>query len=71
MSHTIAVPDDLYAQIADIAMQRGQPIERVVTDLLSTSVQQIAATSLVALGWSTASAEEIIAQLHASRVEVA
>ena len=68
MSHTISVPDDVYTKLARLAEQEGQPVEAVAEALLNRGLQSDAKVE-PALDWETASAEEIIADLRASRVE--
>lgn len=72
MSHMVAVPDELYTRLAALAGEQGKPIERVVAGLLARELERTAAElapTAHRLDWQTASAEEIIADLRASRVE--
>ena len=70
MSHVIQLPDDLYEKVARLAAARGRPVDELAADLLAREIAQ-AATSAApgGLDWATASAEEIIAAIHAARVE--
>lgn len=67
MSHAVSIPDDLYARIAIAASERGQSVDAYLTDLLARELPDSSHSEH--LDWSTASAEEIIADLKASRVE--
>jgi len=70
MSHVIPIPDELYARVAEVAMREGRTIEQVVAEMLNREVGRDAAeTTPGQLDWETANAEEIIADLRASRVE--
>jgi predicted transcriptional regulator len=69
MSHMISVPDELYERIAALAMARGESVERVVEHALSEGLSEGDAGVARPLDWETASADEIIADLRASRVE--
>ena len=70
MSHVIPIPDELYARVAEVAAREGRTIEQMVAEMLSREVGRGAAeTTPGQLDWETASAEEIIADLRASRVE--
>ena len=69
MSHTIAIPDELYRAIERVAARRGQPVEELATALLARELAQAEASAVSGLDWAQASAEEIIASLHAGRVE--
>lgn len=67
MSHAVSIPDDLCARIAIAASERGQSVDTYLTDLLARELPDSSHSEH--LDWSTASAEEIIADLRASRVE--
>jgi hypothetical protein len=67
MSHAISIPDDLYARIAIAASERGQSVDAYLADLLARELPDSSRSEH--LDWSTTSAEEIIADLRASRVE--
>jgi hypothetical protein len=67
MSHAIIIPDDLYTRIATAATERGQSVDAFVADFLARELPDSSHSEH--LDWSTASAEEIIADLRASRVE--
>lgn len=72
MSHVIELPDDLYEKVARLAAARGQPVDELAADLLAREIAQAAVSAAPAPGeldWTTASAEEIIAAIHAARVE--
>jgi predicted transcriptional regulator len=70
MSHTIPISDDLYERVSALAAREGRTIEQVVAEMLGREVGRGAAeTTPGRLDWETASAEEIIADLRASRVE--
>ncbi|HLJ81431.1 MAG TPA: hypothetical protein VKT52_08100 [Ktedonobacterales bacterium] len=67
MSHAVIIPDDFYARIVTAATVRGLSVDAFLTDLLARELPD--SPSAEHLNWSTASAEEIIADLRASRVE--
>jgi len=72
MSHVIELPDDLYEKVATLAAARGQPVDELAANLLAREIAQAAASAAPGSGgldWATASAEEIIAAIHAARVE--
>lgn len=72
MSHSITVPDDIYEQVAALAKRQGQPVDVLIAQALTRMVrhdQDSGKPENSGLDWSLASAEEIIADLHASRVE--
>ncbi|HEY7984883.1 MAG TPA: hypothetical protein VID73_11985 [Ktedonobacterales bacterium] len=68
MSHTITIPDELYRAIARFVAERGQAVEELAAAFLAREVAQ-AETSAAGLDWARASADDIIAALHASRAE--
>jgi hypothetical protein len=72
MSHVIELPDDVYRALEDYAAERGKSVDELAADLLAREIAH--ASALVTSGrgrldWATATAEEIIATLRASRVE--
>lgn len=70
MSHVVPIPDELYARVAEVAVREGRTIEQVVAEILSREVGRDTAPAAPGrLDWEAASAEEIIADLRASRVE--
>lgn len=72
MSHAVTIPDDLYQRLSSRASAQGQPVERLVADMLARELeapQDATPSSPAALDWQTASAEDIIASVRASRVE--
>lgn len=40
MNHLIPLPDDLYAELAQIADRAGQPLDALVADMLKSGLQQ-------------------------------
>jgi hypothetical protein len=75
MACTIAIPADLYKRLANRAARIGQPVERLGEELLTQAMASEGAVEAPGLDqgldWATASPEEIIADLRASRVEAA
>jgi predicted transcriptional regulator len=72
MSHSVMIPDNLYQRLSSLATAQGQPVERVVADLLARELEapeEAVPSTPVALDWESASAEDIIASVRASRVE--
>ena len=72
MSHAVKIPDDLYQRLSSLAVTQGLPVENVVADMLARELeasQKPAPSSPAALDWASASAEDIIASVGASRVE--
>ena len=70
MSQVVPIPDELYARVAEVAARAGRTIEQVVAEILGREVgRDTGAATPEQLDWETASAEEIIADLRASRVE--
>ena len=70
MSQVVPIPDELYARVAEVAAREGRTIEYVVAEILSREVGRGGTDAAQGqLDWETASAEEIIADLRASRVE--
>lgn len=72
MSHAVTIPDDLYQRLSSLASAQGQPVERVVADMLARELevsQEAAPSSPASLDWQSASAEDIIASVRSSRVE--
>jgi hypothetical protein len=72
MSHVIELPDDVYRALEDYAAEQGKPVDELAADLLARDIAQASALMTSGRGrldWSTATAEEIIAALRASRVE--
>lgn len=69
MSHLVTVPDDLYARLIALAAKQGLPIEQVVADLPARELAVDTPTASGRLNWATSSAEDIIADLQAIRVE--
>jgi len=72
MSHVIELPDDVCHALEDYAAEQGKPADELAADLLAREIAQ--ASALVTSGrgrldWATATAEEIIAALRASRVQ--
>lgn len=70
MSQVIELPDNLYRAIERYAAQRGQPVDELVADLLARALARVSASPSSRLGgldWTTASAEEIIDSIRASR----
>ena len=70
MIHSIAIPDALYEQLAEMAEQRGQS----VSDLIEESLLHIAHSNSPVdtaprLDWDTATAEESIADIRSRRTE--
>ncbi len=73
MSHVIELPDDLYRAIERYAAEQGKPVDELAADPLAREIAQVSASAMLRSGgldWATATAEEIIAALHASRVPV-
>ena len=68
MSHSISVPDDVYAELSQLAADQGRNVEAVAAALLKRGLQSDVATQ-PPLDWDAASAEEIITDLYTSRVE--
>lgn len=70
MSHAIELPDEVYDAIKRYAARQGETpevaINRWVRELESAAVVNLPDRTL---DWETATAEEIIADLRASRVE--
>jgi hypothetical protein len=70
MSQVVPIPDELYMRVVEVAAREGRTIEQVVAEILSREVgRDTAGARPERLDWETASAEEIIADLRASRVE--
>lgn len=69
MTHMISVPDELYAKVATLAEERGESVEHVVEALLSRGIGPGSDKHPAGLDWETASAEDIITDLRANRVE--
>jgi hypothetical protein len=69
VSHMIPIPDELYERLVQQAARVGEPVERLIEELLAVSVTGRGASSHAGLDWETASAEEIIEELRAARVE--
>lgn len=72
MSHSIAVPDEIYQKAAALAQPTGQPVDELIAAALVQVVNERQAAQDVGatpLDWTTASAETILADLRASRVE--
>jgi hypothetical protein len=70
MSHVIELPDDLFHAIERYAAQRGQPVDELAADLLARELARTSPSSgPTGPDWTTASAEEIIESIRASRVE--
>ena len=72
MSHAVTIPDDLYQRLTSLATTQGLPVDRVVADMLARELEashESAPSSSAVLDWQTASAEDIIASVRASRIE--
>lgn len=71
MSYMIAIPDDVFVKLTERAQARGEPVERIVADALARELGMPESPDVASgrLDWESASAEEIIADLQASRVE--
>lgn len=69
MSHSIAVPDEIYEKVAALAQQTGQSVDALIAEALEHLIGERQAAQAAPLDWTTASAETIIADLRASRVE--
>jgi hypothetical protein len=72
MSHAVMIPDNLYQRLSSLATAQGLPVERVVADLLARELEapeEAMPSTPATLDWDSASAEDIIASVRASRVE--
>jgi hypothetical protein len=72
MSHVIELPDEVYRALEDYAAEQGKSVDELAADLLAHEIAQASASSTSGRGrldWATATAEEIIATLRASRLE--
>jgi hypothetical protein len=72
MSHVIELPDEVYHALERYAVEQGKLVDELAADLLAREIAQASASSTSGSGrldWATATAEEISADLRASRVE--
>lgn len=74
MSQMIHIPDDIYAKLAEYAAEKGEAIDTVAATVLAhgivaTDAAEKSATTTNGLDWQTASAEAIIEDIFARRVE--
>ncbi len=72
MTHVIEIPDDVYRALERSAAAQGKRVDDLAADLLAREIAQTSASTMPGTGgldWATATAEEIIADIRASRVE--
>lgn len=69
VSHAVSLPDPLYNRLAAVAAREGKSVDVLIEALLLRELEQAETPEAHGLEWATASADEIIAEIRASRVE--